>query len=499
MVNDQTETPPTMTSLRAYRYALDPTYAQLESLQRHAGAARWAFNHSLAAKIAAHQTWRAQVDQLVDEQSIPREVARTQARTPMPTKPTIQREWNRLKGDTRTMTPGYAPWWHEVSTYAFQSAFIDADAAWRNWLDSLQGRRAGRQVGYPRFKKKGRSRESFRIHHDVKRPTIRPITYRRLLVPRLGEVRVHGTMKRLTRAIARGEAIVQSVTISRSGSRWYASILTKTTAQPRQATRAQRTAGTVGVDVGVKQLAALSTGELIPNPRHLRRARRRLVKVQRALSRTQPTSRGRQRARARLARAHHEVTQQRSTALHQLTKRLTTRWASVAIEDLHLAGMTASARGTIDNPGRNVAAKAGLNQAILDAGLAELRRQLTYKTRWYGADLVVIDRWAPTSKTCSTCGWRNPSLSLSERTYQCQSCGLRIDRDLNAAINIRAAVTDPAAWQAAVASGIGETQNARGGPVRPEHPSGAGQGLPKREDTEASPQQSDLLALSRTG
>ncbi|WP_073791828.1 hypothetical protein [Streptomyces sp. CB01580] len=143
------------------------------------------------------------------------------------------------------------PWWHEVNTYAFQSAFIDADRAWANWLDSLRGRRAGRRVGYPRFKKKGRARDAFRLHHDVKKPSIRTAGYRRLRMPTIGEVRFHDSAKRMARLVDRGQAVVQSVTVSRAGHRWYASVLCKvTTDLPDRPTRRQAERGTVGVESG---------------------------------------------------------------------------------------------------------------------------------------------------------------------------------------------------------------------------------------------------------
>jgi putative transposase len=188
-----------------------------------------------------------------------------------------------------------------------------------------------------------------------------------------------------------------------------------------------------------------------------------------------------------VARLHHLTALRRATALHTLTKQLATGWETVALEDLNVAGMTRSARGTVDQPGRNVRQKSGLNRGILDASFAEIRRQLTYKTSWYGSRMVVIDRWAPTSKTCSVCGWRNPSLKLSERTFSCHGCGLAIDRDINAAINIAADAADNAMWQTAVASGIGETQNARRGDVSPTaHPSSR-QPPMKREDRGVKP------------
>ncbi|MEB3033406.1 RNA-guided endonuclease InsQ/TnpB family protein [[Mycobacterium] nativiensis] len=438
--------------MRAYRLALDPTTGQLDALQRHAGAARWAFNHALAAKRLADQQRTAAIRELV-EAGTDLEQARRQITVKVPGKAPIQKAWNQIKGDSRSGVEGICPWWHEVSTYAFQSAFADADTAWQNWWASRTGRRAGKRVGQPRFKRKHRCRDSFRIHHDVKRPTIRPDGYRRLIVPRLGSIRLHATAKPLCRAIGRG-AVIQSVTIVRGGHHWYASVLVKDPTPTRRApTRRQRVAGTVGVDLGVNALAALSTGEIIDNPRHLRTARKRLLKTQRALSRTSKGSARRRRCAAILGRRHHEVSERRATTLHALTKRLTTQFETVAIEDLNVTGMTASARGTIEQPGRNVRAKAGLNRSILDVSPGELRRQLTYKTSWYGSTVAVCDRWYPSSKTCSNCGTVKLKLALSERVFHCAACGLVLNRDVNAARCIAA--------HAVVASGTGETLNAR--------------------------------------
>ncbi|MFD8789446.1 RNA-guided endonuclease InsQ/TnpB family protein [Streptomyces vinaceus] len=483
--------------LRAFKFALDPTTAQAEALARHTGAARWAFNYALAAKVAAHQGWRVKVAELV-AQGVEEAEARRRVKVPVPSKPQIQKQLNRVKGDSRTdgRLPEGAfgperpcPWWHEVNTHTFQSAFLDADRAWKNWLDSLRGVRAGRKVGYPRFKKKGRARDSFRLHHDVKRPGIRLATYRRLRLPTIGEVRLHDSGKRLGRLVDRGRAIVQSVTVSRAGHRWYASVLCKVTmAVPEKPSQRQRKGGTVGVDLGVKTLAALSQpldpadpgSILVANPRHLTRAQDRLATAQRKLSRTEKGSRRRDRARRTVARLHHEVAVRRAGALHAVTKQLATRFAVVAVEDLNVTGMTTSARGTKDAPGRQVRQKAGLNRAVLDAAPGEFRRQLTYKTAWYGSGLAVLDRWFPSSKTCSTCGWQNPRLTLADRTFTCPDCGLTIDRDLNAARNIarHAALAEAAP----VAPGRGETQNARRAPVRPGSRKAARQGAMKRED-----------------
>lgn len=430
--------------LRAFKFALDPTPAQSEALSRHAGAARWAFNYALGMKITAHEEWRAQVAALV-EQGVPEDEARKKVKVPVPTKPAVQKTLNRVKGDSRKGIDGVCPWWHEVNSYAFQSAFIDADQAWKNWLSSLKGERKGRKVGYPRFKSRHRARESFRIHHDVKRPTIRAVGYRRLRVPTIGEIRAHGTLKPMARLVNAGDACVQSVTISRSGHRWYASVLCKVKADlPDKPTRRQAARGTVGVDLGVKHLAALSKPlhedepgtVVVDNPKHLAAAERRLKRAQRALSRTQKGSKRREKAKKRVARLHHQVATRRATALHTLSKQLTTGFAAVAIEDLNVSGMTRSAAGTLVEPGKNVKAKAGLNRAVLDAGFGELRRQLEYKARWYGSTVKIADRWFPSSKTCSRCGWVDEDLHLSNRSFQCESCGLVVDRDVNAARNI---------------------------------------------------------------
>lgn len=494
--------------LRAYRFALDPTKAQLEALARHAGAARWAFNHALAAKVAAHSEWRAQVAALVEQGATEAE-ARKKVRVPIPSKPVIQKALNQAKGDSRTGADGLCPWWHEVNTYAFQSAFKDADDAWRNWLDSLSGKRAGRRVGYPRFKKKGRSRDSFRLHHDVKKPSIRLVGYRRLRLPKVGEVRLHGSGRELGRAVQRGTAVVQSVTVSRAGHRWYASVLCKTVIDVREKpTKRQAARGTVGVDLGVKYLAALSqplvaaeeATRFVANPRHVKAAEHLLAKAQRALSRTQKGSARREKARQRVARLHHGVAQRRAGVLHGLTKRLATGFEVVAVEDLNVAGMTRSSKGTVERPGRRVRQKAGLNRAILDASLGELRRQLAYKTNWYGSKLAVLDRWFPSSKTCSNCGWQNPSLTLSDRTFQCSNCESVMDRDWNAARNIarHAVLVD-----SPVACDRRETEdkNARGAGVSPGVPRVARHPAVKREDTGSlpvPPQRSDSLVLHAT-
>ncbi|WP_289009142.1 RNA-guided endonuclease TnpB family protein [uncultured Thermomonospora sp.] len=427
------------TRFHAFRYTLAPTPSQEAAFFRYAGAALWAYNHAIGVKKAAHQEWRTQVDALVAS-GIPEEQARKQVKVKIPNSFEIGKNFNRIKGDSREGIDGICPWWHEVNRYCFKSAFADADQAWKNWLASLKGTRKGRKVGYPRFKSKRHSRRSFRLYEGI-----RPVGYRRLRLPSLGEIRIHGTTKPLVKLLNSGQATIKAVTVSQGGHRWYASVLCEvTTNLPDGPTRRQRSRGTIGVDMGVKNLATLSkplnpddpTTAIVPNPRHLEATDRRLRRAQRALARKQKGSKRREKAARRVARLHHQVAVRRATAIHELTKQLATSFEAVAIEDLNVQGMTRTAKGTIDRPGRNVKAKAGLNRAILDAGFGELRRQLEYKTTWYGSRLLTVDRWMPSSKTCSGCGWKAPELLLQTRVFRCGGCGLVLDRDVNAARNI---------------------------------------------------------------
>ncbi|MET8629829.1 transposase [Kitasatospora sp. NPDC004669] len=199
-----------------------------------------------------------------------------------------------------------------------------------------------------------------------------------------------------------------------------------------------------------------------------------------------------------MARLHHEVAVRRANGIHQLTKQLATGFAVVAVEDLNVAGMAASARGTVERPGREVRQKAGLNRSVLDAAPAEVRHQLTYRTSWYGSKLAVLDRWFPSSKTCSACGEKDPRRTLADREYHCGHCGLRLGRDLNAARNIaaHARLAPPTAPGGGVAS---SKEDARGAHMSPVVPRDCRQSATKREDSRPPgllpPPRSDRLAL----
>lgn len=249
-----------------------------------------------------------------------------------------------------------------------------------------------------------------------------------MVLPRLGRLKLHESARKLARRVEAGTARIMTAAVRLDGGRWYVSF---TCEVDRAQRRPARPGSVVGVDVGITHLAVLSTGEMVPNPRHLDGAQTQLRRLGRALSRkTGPDRRtGRrpsrrwQRAAARLTRAHARVTNLRRDSLHKLTTRLARTYGTVVAEDLHAAGMLTNRR---------------LARRIADAGFGELRRQLEYKTVWNGGRLIVADRWYPSSKTCSDRGAVKAKLPLSERNYECEACGLALDRDLNAALNLAA-------------------------------------------------------------
>jgi putative transposase len=327
---------------QAYRYALDPTPRQQGALASHCGAARFAYNWGLDL-----------VKQRLDERA-------TSGSVEVPwTLPALQREWNRAK-------PSVAPWWAENSKEAYKSGLNALARALKNWSDSKAGRRAGRHMGFPRFKGKRRTRPSCRFTTGAIR--VEPDRHH-VVLPRLGRIRTHESTRKLARRLERGTARVLSSTISRTADRWYVSF---TVEVQRRIPERARKGGVVGVDVGVRHLAVLSTRQVIANPRPLDHARRRLRRLNRQLARRhgprapdgtrRPASTGWRQTRQRLGRMHARVAHIRRDGLHKLTTGLAIDYDTIVVERLNVAGMVRNRR---------------LARAITDVGFAELRRQLT--------------------------------------------------------------------------------------------------------------------------
>jgi putative transposase len=414
------------TVLQAYQFALDPTPRKQVSLASHTGGARFAYNWGLEL-----------VTTRLDQRAAGHDV-----QVPW-TLPELRREWNRAKRQI-------APWWAENSKEAYNSGLDALARALKNWSDSRSGRRKGRPVGFPRRKKKRRARVACRFTTGP----IRVLPDRKhVQLPRIGLVRTHESTRKLARRLEQGTARILAATIRRTADRWHVSF---TVEVQRAIPASNGKPSVVGVDVGVRHLAVLSTGQTIPNPRALEGSLRKLRRLNRELARRRPGSKRRNRTRRRLARVHARAANLRRDALHKLTTSLATQHGTVVVEQLYVAGMVRNRR---------------LARAIADTGMAELRRLLAYKSTWYGCRLVVADRFYPSSKTCSGCGWVKAKLTLAERTFRCEACELQMDRDLNAARNLARLVES-------VAQSGWETPTARGADQKPQR---AGQVAMKRE------------------
>lgn len=395
--------------IRAYLFALDPTPEQAEAFQSHCGAQRFAYNWGLALVKANH-------DQRAAERTY--DIPDDQLTPPVPWSAySLRKLWNQAKDEE-------APWWAENSKEAYSSGLANLATALSNWSASRIGKRVGREIAFPRFKSR-RSRLScrfttgqFGLGSDR----------RHIHLPRIGRVRTHESTRKLARQVEAGAARIRSATLSWQRGRWHVSF----SVELPDSTPPERTSErVVGVDLGIKSLAVLSTGESVSNPRHRDATQRALRRVQRKCSRRRspdrragvaPSNRWRK-ANARVAKLHTRVANQRRDGLHKLTTRLVAEHDVIVIEDLNIAGMVRNRR---------------LARAISGLGISELRRQLDYKTADAGVRLVVADRWFPSSKTCSACGAVKAKLSLGERTFNCDTCGARLDRDLNAARNLAA-------------------------------------------------------------
>lgn len=416
--------------LRAFKFCLDPTPTQISMLRQHAGAARFAYNYAIAAKVESHRKYRELADEATAAGMDVSEAKKwVKERAPkIPRKADIQKLFNAARGDDRAGVDGVAPWWHTVSTYAFQSAWADADRAWQNWLDSLSGKRSGRPAGYPRFKSRARARSSVRLYGGV-----RLDGYRRIVLPRLGSVRISGHGRRLAAFLETYGGRVKAVTVSRTADRWYASLLIETAEMPdSRPTRRQRENGLIGVDLGVRHLATLSTGETVPNPRYLDRGLGQLRRAQKTVARAQKGSANRAAAVERVAKLHRLVAQRRATAAHALTKMLATKYAAVAVEALAVGGMLSG-----DGDGEPRTVKRSRNRALSDAALGSIKHQLAYKTDWYGSSLILVDAEGHNSR-CSECGAERTKVPPSRPDFHCPKCGVTLPRGLNSARNIKA-------------------------------------------------------------
>src|SRR5579885_2732286 len=362
---------------RGYKTELDLNQEQITACKQHAGAARFAYNWGLRTRQERYK-----------------------ATGKSPSAIDLHRELNALKKSD-------LPWMYDVSKCAPQEALRNLDNALRHFCRcqlKKEGKLKGK-VGYPQFKSKKQGLGSFRLTGSI---VIFPTA---IQLPRLGRLRLKEKNYLPTKDVK-----MLSATVTEQAGHWYVSVQV----QQEQAVPAN-TGPVVGVDLGVQALATFSDGTVVPNPKPLKSQLRKIKRFHRAVSRKVKGSKNRKKAARRLGRLYRKVANQRQNTLHQLTTMLAKTKQVIVIENLNVSGMLKNHH---------------LAQAIADGGFFEFKRQLLYKARWYGSRVILADRWEPSSKTCSGCGWVKEDLTLADRTFHCQQCGLVRDRDLNAAINL---------------------------------------------------------------
>ena len=395
-----------MMERKSIRVRLEPNSGQREKLAQAAGSRRFVYNWALA-RWQQHYNEHQKTILLKD----------------------LSRELTELKYLEDTA------WLRDVDSQLQQQALADVRRSFQNFFAS--------RAKYPRFRCKGRSKESFRIPQRV------VVNGRRLYVPKVGHVRT-------SEPIDLTGLTHKSTTFSLdSDGHWYASLVVQFELPKLALPKLQDNDKTIGIDLGLKDLMVLSDGTVHGNPRWYRKHELKLAKAQRELSRKKKGSKNRAKAKQKVARAHARVRLVRADHIHKLTIGLVSRYDTVVIEDLCIRGM----------------AKTKLSKSIYDASLGEIRRQLEYKARWNNTRLIVIDRWFPSSKTCSSCGFINQQLELKDRSWVCEGCQVEHDRDWNASINIRA---EGLRLEGLVAVGNTETLNACGEHVRRQVASVAG-------------------------
>lgn len=357
------------THQKAYRFRLLLSCDQEAVFWQWAGARRWVWNYALERRQAHYRKTGKSL-----------------------TVTELCRELTVLKRQPETA------WLRECNAQSLQQAIRDLDKAFGAFF--------AKRSRFPRFRSKRRDRSSFRLPAEVR------VEGDRLYVPKVGLVRLV-----LHRPV---EGTVKSATFTQDATgAWYVTLVVHFEL-PDLAPPPPRPERTVGVDLGLHDLAVLSDGARVPAPKQFRRAECKLRRLQRHLSRCEKGSKGREKARRAVARQHLKVANQRKDHLHKLSNRLVQQYDAIAVEDLNVKGLT----------------RIKLGKSVHDAGWAQLRFQLIYKARWAGKHLVTVGRFFPSSRLCSACGAINSDLTLNDRVWTC-CCGAVHDRDLNAARNIR--------------------------------------------------------------
>jgi len=367
--------------IKAYKYRLYPTESQEKAFAQHFGCVRFIYNWALETKNKAYVKDNANIGCMKLITELPK-----------------------LKKEN--------PWLSEVNSQALQMAIRNLDNAYTGFFRRVK--QGAKEAGFPKFKSR-KNRQSFQCAQHTK-IDFENGTMSVIKVPKIKAV-FHQKFK--------GEVKTTTISKTKSG-KFYASVLVEDgKALPAKPKIDPKTA--IGIDLGLKDFAVLSTGEKIANQRFNEKASKRIAKLNRKMAKQKTMNGGkhsnnREKTRVKLARLYEKVSNQRDGFLHNLSTRLIRENQTICLEDLNVAGMVKNHR---------------LAGSIASASWSVFVRMLTYKCEWYGKNLVFIGRFEPSSKMCSDCGWTKQNLKLSDREWVCEGCGVEHDRDVNAAVNIK--------------------------------------------------------------
>ena len=362
---------------KAYKYRLIPNSEQEELIKKTFGCVRFVYNQMLAERKEQYEKYPEDKEAL------------QKLKTPTPAK--YKKEY---------------PWLNEVDSLALANAQLNLNTAYKNFFRD-------KTSGFPKFKSKHHDKKSYTTNNQ--KGTIRLIDAKTIRLPKLKDVRI-----KLHRQLPH-DAVIKSATISQTPTgKYYISILVEYDTQITPIKAKPET--TLGLDYSSKSLYIDSEENSADYPRFYRQAEAKLKKAQRKLSKRKKGSKNREKQRQKVAKLHEKVANQRKDFLHKLSRQITNAYDAVAIENLNMRGMAQGLK---------------LAKSTNDNGFGMLKKFLAYKLAEQGKQLITIDKWYPSSKLCRFCTHENKELTLADRTWVCERCGRELDRDVNAAINIR--------------------------------------------------------------